>query len=59
MMNRREFLITIAAGAVSVINGEAGEGGGLTKRVYAGNQGNKGRAVELGLAYPCQRTSRS
>ena len=42
-MNRREFLITIAAGAVSVMSGEAGEGGSVIKSAYMGKQGNKAR----------------
>jgi len=42
-MNRREFLITIAAGAVSVMSAEAGEGGGVTTSAYTGKQGNKAK----------------
>jgi uncharacterized protein (DUF362 family) len=42
-LNRREFLITIAAGAVSVMSGEAGKGGGVTEPVNVGKQGIKAR----------------
>jgi uncharacterized protein (DUF362 family) len=42
-MNRREFLITVAAGAVSVMSWENGEGGEMTKSVYTGMQNNKTR----------------
>jgi uncharacterized protein (DUF362 family) len=61
-MNRREFLITAAAGAVSLVIGQAGEGDEVTQSDHTGKQSNKtqvsliktrdraegiGRAVEL------------